>query len=88
MSSSRSENNTKSQYRLHNRKSVALGLYNSDRDIFHVCNDILDYCTLRTMIQNDCDWSNYRCRKCGLHVYNFIFKLVKEQKLQNYIVEY
>lgn len=87
-SSSRSENNTKSQHRIHTRESVALGLYNSNRDIFHECNDILDYNTLRTMIQNDCDWSNYRCKQCSLHIYNYITELVKERKLGEYIVEY
>ena len=87
MSSSRSENNTKS-YKIHTRKSVALGLYNTNRDIYHECNGIIDYDTLRKMIQNDCDWSNYRCKQCSLHIYNYITKLVTKRKLEQYLVEY
>jgi hypothetical protein len=86
MSSSRTEENTRSTY---TRRSIITTLYNNNRDIYHVCNNIKDYNTLRIMINSDdTDWNKYKCKRCSTHIYKYINDLIKSRKLQHFMVEY
>jgi hypothetical protein len=72
---------------------VIYGLNSNATDIFHSCMGIINNHTLRTMLKGDPsqikgDSSKYKCANCGLHVYNYITKLVELDTIREFLVEH